>query len=49
MEKTIAAPTKFLGFWFLTLLGLFVLVFVVSCGPVDKKQASEAVIKKLER
>ena len=48
MEKTIATATKFLGFWCPILLGLFVLVFVHGCSRVDKKQASEAVIRNLK-
>ena len=47
MEKTIATLTKSIVFWCLILVGLFILVFVSSCGPVDKKQAPEAVIKNL--
>lgn len=48
MEKTIATLTKSLVFWCLIFVGLFIiLVFVLSCGPVVKKQAPEAVIKNL--
>lgn len=47
MEKTISTLTKPLVFWCLIFVGLFILVFMLSCGPADKKQASEAVVKNL--
>jgi len=47
VKKTIAVIQNSLVFWCSILLGIFVLIFTTGCYPVDKKQAPEDVIRKL--